>query len=267
MRHVSLPHIIEEMETIWGNPNKPAHKTSFRRRLITKKLKSALYRSVVSNGKPDPISFVFTVAKDSNIKVCESAYLNIIGHPNSSLWKKIKGTIKRSIHNGDDELVDEKLEELLRRKKSSSEVRGRFKFEHAQRFIEWWSNVHGSASPNEGEEDLRILPFETVSQLFYEYQTCSKNESAAVHEVAQRETFRKAWVDLYKKKKCRFTRSKGTFPTCDICNNAADMLTSSRASKFSQLERDIIISYLVRLDFPLTIIFLKITLSEQFIVL
>lgn len=85
MRHVSLPHIVEEMETIWGNPNKPAHKTSFRRRLITKKLKSALYRSVVANGKPDPISFVFTVAKDSNIKVCESAYLNIIGHPNSSL--------------------------------------------------------------------------------------------------------------------------------------------------------------------------------------
>jgi hypothetical protein len=245
MERVSVIHIVKEMETIWGKPDKPAPRTSARRRIITKKLQSALYRSLLTPST-DSITFVFTVANDSNVKICEAAYLNVIGHPNSSLWKKIKRTIKRSITDGCEGLSDERLEELLKKRKSSTEVRSRRKHEHAQHFIEWFSNLHGSASPNEGEEDLRILPFETLSHLFYEYQTSCKTENVDSNTCAKRETFRKAWVELYKQKKCRFTRSKGTFPTCDICNNATDMLTSSRTSKYSQLERDIILSYLVR---------------------
>jgi hypothetical protein len=242
MRRVSIVHIIEEMESVWGKADKPSPSTSVRRRIIAKKLQSAFYRSLVPT---DSITFVFTVAKDSGAKVCEASYLNIIGHPYSSLWKRIKRTISQSVIAGNDALSDEKLEELLKTRKAPSEVRSKIKFENAQHFIEWWSNLHGSASPNEGEEDLRILPFETLSQLFHEYQTTCTNENTDRNVVAQRETFRTAWVDLYRKKKCRFTRSKGTFPTCDICNNAADMLTSSRTSKYSQLERNIIISYLV----------------------
>ena len=244
MRRVSIVHIIEEMESIWGKIDKPNLSTTVRRRLLTKNLQCALYRSLPPN---DLMTFVFTVANDSNTKVCEGAYLNIIEHPTSSLWKRIKNTLKQAVTENNGAISDEKLEELLKRRRTSTEVRSRHKFEHAQQFIAWWSNLHGSASPNEGEEDLRILPFETLSQLYYEYQTSCKNENAHFNICAQRETFRKAWIDLYRQKKCRFTRSKGTFPTCDICNNATDMLTSSRSSKYSQLERDIIISYLVRM--------------------
>ena len=62
MRRVSIVHIIEEMESIWGKVDKPSPSTSVRRRIIAKKLQSAFYRSLVPT---DSITFVFTVAKDS----------------------------------------------------------------------------------------------------------------------------------------------------------------------------------------------------------
>ena len=74
MERVSVIHIVKEMETIWGKPDKPAPRTSARRRIITKKLQSALYRSLLTPST-DSITFVFTVANDSNVKICEAAYL------------------------------------------------------------------------------------------------------------------------------------------------------------------------------------------------
>ena len=90
---------------------------------------------------------------------------------------------------------------------------------------------------------MKIIPFEGISQLYNEYQMSCKYDNLHPEEFAKKETFRKAWVDMHKKKHVRFVRGKGTFPTCDICNNANDMLSSTK--KYTKAQREIIVSYLV----------------------
>jgi hypothetical protein len=71
-----------------------------------------------------------------------------------------------------------------------------------------------------------------------------KYENLHLQEFAKEKTFRKAWIELHKQKKVRLMRGKGTFPTCDICNNANDTLSSTK--KYTKAQREIIVSYLVR---------------------
>jgi len=80
-----------------------------------------------------------------------------------------------------------------------------------------------------------------VSQLFAEYKAHCKQFATPHSHTAAKETFRKAWKDCYKKGEVKFTRGKGTFPTCDICNNANDMLALAKNnSRWTRRQRDII---------------------------
>ena len=127
--------------------------------------------------------------------------------------------------------------------KAPSEKRSKKKWNHAETFIEYFAVYHGSKSPNPGEEKLRILPYETITQLFQEYQASNKAEGAHFDLCAQRETFRKVWRDMHKARTVRFTRGKGTFPTCDICNNCNDLLSLSKSSHWTKHQREIVFNY------------------------
>ena len=78
------------------------------------------------------------------------------------------------------------------------------------------------------EEDLHVVPFESIAQLFNEYQMNCKYDHLHPQDCAGKETFRKARIGLHKLKRVRFVRGKGTFPTCDICNIANDMLSNTK---------------------------------------
>jgi hypothetical protein len=121
------------------------------------------------------------------------------------------------------------------------------KADNARSFITYLMQFYASMSPNEGEEHIRILPFEKVSQLYEEYRAHYKATSLAGDEyyMASKETFRKQWSEFYRTGQVKLSRGKGTFPTCDICNNANDMLTFSKSSKWTKKQRDIIISFKV----------------------
>ena len=113
---------------------------------------------------------------------------------------------------------------------------------------------------------MQVLQFETLGQFFLEYEAhyCNKPEEP----VAARETFRKTWKKAHKCGKVRFSRGKGTnvnlysiylflylqnavigtFPTCDICNNANDLLASRKAfgnEKLTSKQRDIFLKFKV----------------------
>ena len=119
------------------------------------------------------------------------------------------------------------------------------KIDHAEKFILWYAKTYGSEFPNADEEDLKIIPFEDLPQLANEYQMSCEYENLHPQEFAKKETFRQAWIELHnKQKKVRLIRGKGTFPTCDICNHANDMLSSTK--KYTKAQREIIVSYLVR---------------------
>ena len=51
--------------------------------------------------------------------------------------------------------------------------------------------------------------------------------------MASKETFRKQWSLVYKTGQVKLFRGKGTFPTCDISNNANDMLTFSKTLRWT----------------------------------
>lgn len=256
MTKITLMSMVEEMDSFWGVQDEHDHETLFtttsRSKSVYQKLISSFYRDVVTNSSKTKKSnihqgkYSFSVGLNHNVKVCEQAYLNIIGHPYSSMWKRAKLKIEDEICSGNSKPDMELIDKMIKSSKYKSETKSRKKFEHAEQFILWFANTNGSASPNEGEEDLLILPFETISQLFSEYQShCSNDHQLSYGYAAKRETFRRAWAELHKKKMCRFTRGKGTFPTCDICNNANDMLANARGSKYTQKQREIIISYKV----------------------
>ena len=121
------------------------------------------------------------------------------------------------------------IQNALRSSKDTSEIRGRPKSDDAEQFQLSFSKQNSSLSPNAGEEDLQILPFEKISLFYEEYLSQCSSEGKTADQYAGKETFRVVFKKLHKEGRLRFARGKGTFPTCDICNNANDMLSNQRA--------------------------------------
>jgi hypothetical protein len=163
------------------------------------------------------------------------------------LWKGCKKEIFRLATSTDintlSQIDIEEIDKMIQQNKAPCERRARTKFNHAQTFVEYFAQWHSSLSPNPGEEDLRVLPYETISQLFEEYESMNKIESVHPDFRAARTTFREAWKDLYHAGNLRFTRGKGTFPTCDVCNNCNDLLQTAKSIKWTRKQREIIFSF------------------------
>ena len=130
------------------------------------------------------------------------------------------------------------LDAAIKMTKSNSEMRTRKKSNHALSFLQYLTKFYASLSPNEGEENLRVLPFETYSALFTEYKAYCETNDVDTSMRARKETFRLVWKEFYSNGNVKLSRGKGTFPTCDICNNANDMLSLSK-SKPGQRNREI----------------------------
>ena len=189
-------------------------------------------------------AFSFTVGTQA---VCEDVYLRIIGlnKANSTMWKSARSKVFQwADNNSHTEMDIDEIIKMISMKKAPSESRSNRKSEHATHFIMFFAMFHSSLSPNEGEENLRVVPFETIRQLRDEYYAHCQHENEPVESIAKKECFRQAWKKLYLDRKVRFTRGKGTFPTCDICNNCNDMLSLSKGNKqWSRKQREIIFKF------------------------
>lgn len=241
-REISLKAVNEELTSFWGDA---AIATMERRRRIISKLLSAYHNST------DKYSFGFSIGTSfgQELRVCESAYLQIIGHNRTKLWNRTKKQVttmmksgKFDILTGTSGFIDEILNSI-RQTKDPSEKKSRLQTESCIAFINLFGQLNGSKSPHEGEENLLVLPFEKLSQLYAEYCYQCVNEKVPS---ACRETFRSAYLQLKKEGLYKFNRGKGTFPTCDICNNANDLLASSESSKMLPQVRDLIVKLKVR---------------------
>ena len=87
------------------------------------------------------------------------------------------------------------------------------------------------------EEGVKVLPYDTVHQIFEEYKGHSFVCKDEQRMIAGRETFRKAFVS---QTKVRLLGAKEPFQTCDICNVVNDLL---KKTSFTQQQRKIIIAY------------------------
>jgi len=237
------------MTWFWGgDSSKPAYTTSDRKAKVIDKMKRSIFKDLSSSNN-SRLHLVFSMG---SANVCESVYLKLIGHPSSKMWQRCKNLIfgSYSRNNGSISEADmQSIEAAISMKRHKSERRPQPKADSARSFITYLMQFYSSLSPNDGEEHIRILPFETVSQLYEEYrahcQVNSVNTAGEIHCIASKETFRKQWKEIYKAGQVKLSRGKGTFPTCDICNNANDMLAFSKSTKWTKRQRDIIISFKV----------------------
>ena len=235
---------MQELQYFWQGDSQSARKLR-----IVDKIRRAWVKIPGKNGAPSSMRLSFRIG-DSNTahEVCEPMYLRVVGHRKSTMWNAVKKRLLELFEMDKNFTEDDlrQLDEQIKSNKASSESgRRKLKFDHATSYIEQYALDHACLSPYAGEEGLRIMPFENVSQLYAEYKAYSKYESEQAAKIAKKEWFRRAWQVLYKAKKVKFTRGKGTFPTCDICNHCNDMLSHARAASklFSRRQRDIIAKY------------------------
>lgn len=84
----------------------------------------------------------------------------------------------------------------------------------------WIASLNSDACPTDG--DVKILPYDSIQEFYAEYVAQSMADNLNENHYAKRETFRKAFKKL--SKSYRLSGSRGSFPTCDMCNNAHDLL-------------------------------------------
>jgi hypothetical protein len=109
-----------------------------------------------------------------------------------------------------------------------------------------FKDLIGKAAPTSGCETtpdgaanvgVMIVPHEHVSQLFEEYVCYRKSQQYDPNSIAEYDTFNQAYIELEKAGEIRLLGCKGSFPTCDICNNCNDLLrNASRKCRPEQLE-------------------------------
>lgn len=246
---------MKEMTWFWGgNHNTKAYTTSDRKNKILDKMKRSVFKTLSSlnkavDSKPNNnnLHLIFTVGSSN---VCETVYLQLIGHPSTKMWQRCKNAIFNSYTRNNGCISEEELKSIdaaISMKRHKADRRSQPKADSARSFITYLMQFYASLSPNEGEEHIRILPFEKVSQLYEEYKAHyqATAQSDKLYCMASKETFRKQWLEFYKTGQVKLSRGKGTFPTCDICNNANDMLSFSKTSKWTKRQREIIISFKV----------------------
>ena len=75
-------------------------------------------------------------------------------------------------------------------------------------------------SPSATEEELRILPYERVSQLFIEYLNHCKDEKTHPLYISGKSTFFNAWHLIKKENKVRLSRGKERYVISSILRNS-----------------------------------------------
>lgn len=76
-----------------------------------------------------------------------------------------------------------------------------------------------------GGLDVYVVPFVDVASFHSEYLQYQAHQQANSDTVARIGTFRSAFAKLEKEGKIKLLKAKGSFHTCEICNNASELLT------------------------------------------
>jgi len=131
------------MESFWGNEECKAPSTATRRILLLTILRTA-YRP-----QENDFHFYAGCKKVNNRKICEAAFLNLMGlmnSPNASdapnQWRRLKEHVSSG---KDSEGIEYGSDNMKNKKKGETRV----KFNHAVAFIEYFANTFGDKIPDE----------------------------------------------------------------------------------------------------------------------
>jgi len=151
---------------------------------------------------------------------------------------------KSELVNGKESLskMEQKLsKQLLPGEKLSLKT---MKDERSQKFlgcieyIKYCAKIFADTCPT--DSNIQFLPHETPTQFYDEYKNFHNTFALGPSTFAQIDTFKKALDSLHDS--IRLVHAKGSFPTCDICNNANDLLRSPKVS-YNPEFRDIVMKF------------------------
>ena len=151
--------------------------------------------------------------------VCESAYLILLGISKSRnasdcsyQWKNAKRHVLG--------LAPEKLKMKLHKKS---------KFDSALTYIEIMTAKLADTSPFAGKDEILIVPYYDILSVYNDYKRHLKDIQDE-ESIVSLSTFRNAFES---KKNIKLLGCKGSFHTCEICNNALDLLHDESKLLFS----------------------------------
>ena len=193
--------------------------------------------------------FKFNVSSDPAVKrfVCENAFLKICGistrdtkNEAPDIWKAARKERRALLRQEELQTEPDKL--LLGRDSPKYNdsisylkvIVGKFR-----ELVGKAAAVSGcDTSPDQAARTgVMIVPHESVSQLHEEYKCYRKSQNYDPDSIAEYTTFKKAYAQMEAEGHIRLLGCKGSFPTCDICNNCNDLLrNANRKNRPEDLE-------------------------------
>lgn len=188
-----------------------------------------------------------------NRRVCEAGFLILLGisnSPNASKapgqWKRMKKYISSGKYAAGIEYKSQAEEKLMKAENKGNKMKS------ALTFIEYFAQEFGDTIPGaEGNEiiipltitnnkllfhilgggkNVYVAPFVDLKSFWEEYCAYHAHQQTPPSDVAALSTFCAAFNVLSETKGIKKLKAKGTFNTCEICNNASDLLKNK--SKF-----------------------------------
>jgi hypothetical protein len=139
-------------------------------------------------------------------------------------WNEVKKEIVTGIESN-NALNENKLNKQLMsgEKRSFKSIRDTrsLKFLGCIKYIKYCAEVYSDTCPTDG--NIRFVPHKNPTQFYQDYVDFHDNFGLTK---AKSDTFRKALDSLHDS--IRLVHSKGSFPACNTCNNANDMLSESQ---------------------------------------
>ena len=216
----------------WGSVDSPPPLNQERKRKNEKLFELAVYDHQLDE-------FKFNISQEAGVKefVCENAFLKICGistRDNKSeapdLWKAARKA-RRALLRQDD-LEPEPDVPLL----GWDSPKFNDSLSYLKIIVGKFRDIIGKAAPISGCETnpdaaarsgVMIVPHESITQLHEEYKCYRASQNFDPESIAEYPTFKKAYHQMEKEGHIRLLGCKGSFPTCDICNNCNDLLRNA----------------------------------------
>lgn len=228
MCRTSLSAIFALRLSFWGEENAPPPTSGQRRESILNILRDAY--SI--NEKKLTFSVTDEHASGGHIIVCELAFLQIVGltvkstlHEAPRQWRRCVASIRLGCVQSKDEY----------------KLTDKPKFSNALGYIRYITDKIAETTPyglSDGPQ-VKIVPYEDVRQFFSEYTTHCTSVNVDRTERALEATFRKALLSM---PHIRLIGCKGSFHTCELCNNANELLRDP-TKRFTREQRDVFQRY------------------------
>lgn len=79
-----------------------------------------------------------------------------------------------------------------------------------------------------GGLDVYVAPFVDLKSFHNEYLYYHAHQQSRSEDIAKPSTFNSAFKMLHATKGIKLLKAKGAFQTCEICNNASELLMNKR---------------------------------------